>query len=303
MDEETPTDNPAEKEKKKKPPPVMESAKVEAAATLGHQRSQLNLGLRLEGGRGVPKDDAKAAEWYAKSAEQGDHLAQYNLALMYNAGRGVSKDPAKAAELLMHNMLPSAQFCLAGMYRRGVDGTLEPDDSRAVELYRNAAEQGHVRALCNLGFLYQNGKGAPKDEAGAADCYAKAAAQGHVKAKSNLGFMYLHGLGVDREEGKAADLFEQAAAEGDRRSMFFLGLMHDFGRGKNQNYPKAIEYYEKAEELGHERAKEFKADLTRKDDLETAMQECPPEPPEKIEEAKADLLEWKEKHEEKNPFL
>ena len=40
-------------------------------------------------GRGVPKDDAKAVEWYQKAAVQGNAAAQSKLGFMYEAGRGV----------------------------------------------------------------------------------------------------------------------------------------------------------------------------------------------------------------------
>ena len=49
-------------------------------------------------GDGVAKDDAKAAEWYRKAAEQGNAFAQYKLGDMYDKGEGVAKDAAKAKE-------------------------------------------------------------------------------------------------------------------------------------------------------------------------------------------------------------
>jgi TPR repeat protein len=49
-------------------------------------------------GEGVPKDAAKAVEWYRKAAEQGNAHAQFNLARMYDVGEGVPKDTAKAVE-------------------------------------------------------------------------------------------------------------------------------------------------------------------------------------------------------------
>jgi TPR repeat protein len=47
-------------------------------------------------GRSVPKDDAEAARWYRKAAEQGLADAQYNLGIAYRLGRGVPKDDAEA---------------------------------------------------------------------------------------------------------------------------------------------------------------------------------------------------------------
>jgi TPR repeat protein len=43
-------------------------------------------------GQGMDADDAQAAIWISKAAEQGDGHAQANLAALYQAGRGVSCD-------------------------------------------------------------------------------------------------------------------------------------------------------------------------------------------------------------------
>ena len=53
--------------------------------------------MKLQNGDGVPKDSAKAAEWYAKAAKRGYAPAEFNLAVMYQSGDGVSKDSAQAA--------------------------------------------------------------------------------------------------------------------------------------------------------------------------------------------------------------
>jgi TPR repeat protein len=49
-----------------------------------------------ENGHGVTKDEAKAVEWYQKSAEQGHDSAQLLLGNMYEFGKGVAKDEATA---------------------------------------------------------------------------------------------------------------------------------------------------------------------------------------------------------------
>jgi hypothetical protein len=48
-------------------------------------------------GKGIAEDDAEAARWYRKAAEQGQVEAQYNLGLMYDYGEGVVEDDAEAA--------------------------------------------------------------------------------------------------------------------------------------------------------------------------------------------------------------
>jgi hypothetical protein len=47
-------------------------------------------------GRGVPQDDAEAARWYRKAAEQGYAEAQFNLGSMYYHGYGVPQDYVQA---------------------------------------------------------------------------------------------------------------------------------------------------------------------------------------------------------------
>ena len=49
-------------------------------------------------GRGVRQDDAQAAQWFRKAAEQGVAQAQYNLAVMYAKGRGVRQDGEQAVQ-------------------------------------------------------------------------------------------------------------------------------------------------------------------------------------------------------------
>lgn len=41
---------------------------------------------------GIPRDDALAAEWFQKAAEQGDASGQKALGKLYEKGRGVVQD-------------------------------------------------------------------------------------------------------------------------------------------------------------------------------------------------------------------
>jgi len=119
---------------------------VQIRAEKGDANAQYSLGLMYGRGEGVPKDFAKAIDWYIKAAEQGHALAQFNLGLIYKHGAGVPKDPAKA-----------------------------------VEWYTKAAEQGNVQAQSSLGFMYQNGEGVPKSSVRAVKWFTKAAEQGDTR--------------------------------------------------------------------------------------------------------------------------
>jgi TPR repeat protein len=61
------------------------------------------------------------------------------------------------------------------------------------------AEQGDADAQHNLGFVYRDGDGVPKDSVEAVKWWRKAAEQGNADAQLNLGFMYAKGDGVAKD--------------------------------------------------------------------------------------------------------
>jgi TPR repeat protein len=79
---------------------------------------------------------------------------------------------------------PIAQFQLGTMYADGV-GTPK-DDAKAVIWFQRAAEQGNADAQYTLGLRYDNGQGVEKDGSQAVDWYKKAAAQGNQDAINRL---------------------------------------------------------------------------------------------------------------------
>ena len=80
--------------------------------------------------------------------------------------------------------------------------------------FQKAAEQGNAEASANLGFMYANGQGVPKDEAKAVYWYQKAAEQGNAWALYNLGEMYRDGSGVPQDYTKAVQFLQKAAEQG-----------------------------------------------------------------------------------------
>ena len=74
--------------------------KLLARAKDGDANAQRLMGDLYYAGRGVPQDNAQAAAWYQKSADQGDPEAEVRLSLMYFRGVGVPKDDSKGANWL-----------------------------------------------------------------------------------------------------------------------------------------------------------------------------------------------------------
>ena len=170
---------------------------------------------------GTEQDYDKAAEWYSKSAAQGNPTSLYYLGEMYEEGHG-----------------------------------LEQDYGQAMASYKEAAEKGkdivHSFAVHRMGWLYYCGHGAEQD-------YFKAAEMGCCEAQNHLGEMYLNGDGVSQGYTQARKWFETAADDdlwhNDAQAQYNLGIIYRDGLGVPEDSEKAIEWLRKAAEKGHEEAK------------------------------------------------
>lgn len=117
----------------------------------GDASAQYNMGVLYDRGYGVPRDYARARQWYEKAAAQHYPRAEHNLGVMYETGKGVARDPGRAAK----------------WFRRGAD-------------------DGQAASQNNLAVLYMQGKGVAQNTGKAAFWAARAAAGGNSAAIDNL---------------------------------------------------------------------------------------------------------------------
>ena len=66
----------------------------------GDAKAMALLGELYANGFGVPRNDKKAAEWYALAADRGDREAMFALAMFRIGGRGGPRDRDGAVALL-----------------------------------------------------------------------------------------------------------------------------------------------------------------------------------------------------------
>lgn len=131
--------------------------------------AQTNLGSRLADGRGVAKNEAEAAKWLRKAAEQGFAPAQLYIGEMYLSGRG---------------------------------GFLQ-DDLQALALFRKSAATGLNEALFALGTMYQLGRGLDKNDVLAYAYLNLAAANGHDAAEKERNAIFATLKPAQVKEGQA----------------------------------------------------------------------------------------------------
>ncbi len=228
----------------------------------------VKLGWIYYYGKGTNKDVSRAISWWRKAAEShyctnsknilricetlselesGDPKAKYKLGFDFLYGGWFEEDKQYAMQLIReaaNDGDADAQLFIGDMYRDG-EG-IPQDDAEAVKWYRKAAEQGHALAQYNLGVMYFDGNGGQEDDAEAVRWYRKAAEQGHALAQFNLGNMYRKGTGVPEDDAEAVRWYRKAAEQGHALAQVSLGIMYAFGQGVIPSGAAAADWYYKA---------------------------------------------------------
>lgn len=182
-----------------------------------------------------------------------DAASIYRQALDYEQGRnGKTKDLARAAELFRQaaekgHVRAMSDLGFALANARGV----ERDFNESNRWYRRAAARGNSRAMNNLGFAYERGRGVEKDFAEAVRWYRRGAEAGSLVAANNLGKAYANGRGVTKDFREAFKWYLQAAEKGYQPAFFPVAFAYSNGRGVTKNDVQAVRWYRKSAEAGN----------------------------------------------------
>ena len=133
-----------------------------------------------------------------------------DIGAVYYLDRHVIYEPNKAQELLLKAQQddPVALYDMGVMYRDGIGVPKNVDEAKYYFLY--AAKLGDALAQYGLARIYYD----ESDFVRAAYWYAKAGDQGDLEAIFNLGLLYYNGQGVAKDYGKANEQFLRAAIKG-----------------------------------------------------------------------------------------
>jgi TPR repeat protein len=170
-------------------------AQMERAALQGHAAAQEWIGRRCLGEFATAgKDFPCAREWLSQSASQGRPRSQTLYAYLLSSGQGGPVDA-----------------------------------SRALRLYRLAAEQGDADAQNNLGEIHETGRGVVKNPAEALLWYERAAERGFGPAQFNAGRLWAIGVGDRNDPAKARAWLVQAERNGIEQARQVLDWLDQQG--------------------------------------------------------------------------
>ncbi|MGA3162225.1 MAG: serine/threonine-protein kinase [Terracidiphilus sp.] len=149
---------------------------------------------------------------------------------------------------------------LGNMYH---DGNGAPKDGlRAASFYSMACDVHYALGCTNLGVMYHIGDSVAQNDVRAADLYSKACDAGDGVGCANLGNSYWNGKGVSQDDTRAAMLYSRACDTGNGAACSNLGHCYFLGRGVIKDTDKARQLLTKGCGLGNkwgcDRLKEMK---------------------------------------------
>lgn len=126
------------------------------------------------------------------------------------------------------------------------------DNQTALRLFGELANKNNPNAEYWLGHMNEIGLGMPRDVTKAIGLYKEAAEQNIVAAEARLGELYLNGDLVTPDFNQAKSYLERAAYHADPRSAMLLGQMYRVGIGTAVNQKQAYAWSEVASLEGSE---------------------------------------------------
>ncbi len=217
----------------------------ELGAARGHPDALVALGeMGLAGEAGLTDRDAYA--YLTRASDAGRTDATRALAEMARTGRGTNASVQTQRDMLQRasdSFDTDATKTLADTY-------FETDPQKALQLYEDAAQAGHVEAAYIAGVMYAENLSIRPDEERSAYWLGRAAQAGHAAAQADYGLLVYQGAGVPRDEAGAADLFRRSAEGGDSEGMFLYAFTLAKGEGLDQDFGEAYYWLLKAGESG-----------------------------------------------------
>lgn len=151
------------------------------------------LAAQSKTGADAEREYAAALPWFFRGSAADFAWSHLLLANMYTAGHAVQKNESEAIAYYEKTRRAAkdrldrlaANIASVSLGLRALNAS-PPDDHRALELIREAADNGSADGENILGWMYEKGRGLPVNREEAIRWYRKAALQRHADALKNL---------------------------------------------------------------------------------------------------------------------
>lgn len=257
---------------------------LQRLAEAGNVLAEHYMGQLYLSGKGVPRSDERAVEWFRRAAAKGDAASAHNLGVIHErstgalrdrgealkwyrfaAERGFARSQANLGHLLSQDGDPEARqwiekaaaqkeprgLYLLAMLHLQAGG----QEQQGAELLRQAAQGKDRDAQYRLALLYGTGEGVPKDERLAMQWLRRAAGQRQPEAQYLLAAAYARGqYGLKRDDEEAARWLRRSARQGNVEAQYALANAYAEGRGVPYDPNEALGWILLAAQNNHPQA-------------------------------------------------
>lgn len=226
-------------------------AKVTKTLSDDQIASYIRLGDLYMKGDGVPKDPAKAFQFYSLAKAAGSRTADVKLAMMSFEGVGGTSDREAALKTL--EALAEAGNAAAALFVGDVHSGKYGDPAapeKALAAYAIAAKAGDQTALLHVGDFYSAGNAVDYDPAKAAEAYRSAADAGSRTGAIEFARLQALGEGVKRDPDAAMARLAAIPEDGRASALLAEGDLKLRGGAATLDIDGAIAAYAQAAEMG-----------------------------------------------------
>jgi TPR repeat protein len=139
-------------------------------------------------------------------------------------------------------------------FRLGVDCYQQKNYDGAMEYFLQAANQGDVLAVVQIGLMYDFGLGVQQNYTEARKWYLRAAEKGEPRAMYLVGHMYEFGEGVSIDNSIAFTWYLKSARQGHASAQFEIGKILTRTGRDTETYVKGVEWLKLAARQCHAKA-------------------------------------------------
>ena len=202
--------------------PAREVEVLRAACDRGHPGPCVLMGIKMEGGRGVPKDVQAAAELYRRGCEDGEGAGCYRLANLHAIGKEFPKDEQRIASLLTQSCdLGSMPSCIWLAVKLKSGNGVPKDFQKALTLHRLACSRRGGCAGVAIWLLGTDEHGIPRKEAEAEALAVLTFGCNETEDALDchqLAWVHDLGVGVPKNPARAKEMAQKACDLGERSS-------------------------------------------------------------------------------------
>ena len=221
------------------------------AAENGSNKAQLNLALCYANGEGTPVNMAESKKWLEIATKNGNSEAAGRLGMLLLSGIDLltpfTKENTKRGYALLKEAVASGDHVATDFLEDfektisswgatldtwtitmlGCEQESKGNGVRAVNYYKEAANQNCAQAMAFLGSIYLSGVGGvAKDPALSAQWLKKGAQAGNASAQCSLGISYLQGAGVPHNVIEAEKWLRLSAEKGNTGAKLCLADLY-----------------------------------------------------------------------------